>query len=596
MATKKYINTSDVVKLTGRPTSEICKLATDGVLKAHKTRRGWWRYDVEEVEKYFHLSGKPAAKTPKVEKPVEEDESALSPYRLAAQIIENTSKSLLIVGKAGSGKTTFLKELVKNTKKKMSVVAPSGIAALEAGGQTIHSFFGFNTIAFVPGGSDGKMNISAGAQLWIQKLDTLVIDEISMVRADLLDHIDSRLQRIRHNKKPFGGVQIVMIGDLKQIPPVVDEKEAEIVFKHYYTPYFFGSAILQKVDYLYLEFDRIFRQADKLFISLLNRVRDNKVANSDILILNSRYRKKFDPEAIQLTTHRRQAYAINMSKLEELPGKAYTYHGFIDRQYPKMDLPADEHLTLKKGAKVMFVLNRPDEGYMNGTLGVVESLNENSIKVKIASGKVIGVNKGHWNNEVPEINPETKEIYSKVIGTYDQYPLILAWAITIHKSQGQTFDKAVVNLRRCFEEGQAYVALSRCRTLEGLFLSTQITRKSIITDPDVDEFQAKMKEKWTLEKVKEVLDSSKAEPLAKIIYDAQHVYEQLDAFRQRQAKKEGCTRDRILKKKEMRSMAWKAPQDLKEMEAMSPDVSHTTVSKYGKQILRIIKNGYKEVE
>lgn len=601
MPTKKYINTPDVVKLTGRSSSEIIELVKSGVLPGHKTKRGWWRYDVEAVEKYFGLSVSPATNVQttaekKVEKTIDTDSMELSPYKLAIQIIEKTSKNLLIVGKAGSGKTTFLKELVKNTKKKMSVVAPSGIAALEAGGQTIHSFFGFNTIAFVPGGSDGKMNISAGAQLWIQKLDTLVIDEISMVRADLLDHIDSRLQRIRHNKKPFGGVQIVMIGDLKQIPPVVDEKEAEIVFKHYYTPYFFGSAILQKVDYLYLEFDRIFRQADKLFISLLNRVRDNKVANSDILILNSRYRKKFDPGAIQLTTHRRQAYAINMSKLEELPGKAYTYHGFIDRQYPKIDLPADEHLTLKKGAKVMFVLNRPDEGYMNGTLGVVESLNENSIKVKIASGKVIGVNKGHWNNEVPEINPETKEIYSKVIGTYDQYPLILAWAITIHKSQGQTFDKAVVNLRRCFEEGQAYVALSRCRTLEGLFLSTQITRKSIITDPDVDEFLAKMKEKWTLEKVKEVLDSSKAEPLEKIIYDAQHVYEQLDAFRLRQAKKEGCTRDLILKKKEMRSLAWKAPQDLKEMETMFPDVSHTTVSKYGKQILRIIKNGYKKVE
>lgn len=600
MATKKYINTPDVVKLTGRPSSEILDLVKSGVLPGHKTKRGWWRYDLEAVENYFGLSVTPEAKVTTAEKKVERmavaDSTELSPYKLAIQIIEKTSKNLLIVGKAGTGKTTFLKELVKNTKKKMSIVAPSGIAALEAGGQTIHSFLGFNTIAYIPGGSDGRMKLSPGAQLWIQKLDTLVIDEISMVRADLLDHIDSRLRKIRRIDKPFGGVQVVMMGDLKQIPPVVDEKETEIVYKHYYSSYFFASSILQKVDYLYLEFDRIFRQADKLFISLLNRVRDNKVANSDILILNSRYRTKFDPEAIQLTTHRRQAYAINISKLEALPGKAYTYHGFIDRQYPKMDLPADEHLTLKKGAKVMFVLNRPEEGYMNGTLGVVDSLNEHFIKVKTAAGKLIDVKMGHWNNEVPEINPETQEIYSKVIGSYDQFPLILAWAITIHKSQGQTFDKAVVNLRRCFAEGQAYVALSRCRSLEGLFLSTQITRKSIITDPDVDEYLEKMKEKWPLEKVKEVLDSSKAEPQEKVIYDAQYVYEQLDEFRRRQAKKEGCTRDLIMKKKEMSQLAWKAPKDLKEMDAMYPNVLHTTVSEYGKQILRIIKNGYKKVE
>ena len=179
------------------------------------------------------------------------------------------------------------------------MVAPSGIAALEAGGQTIHSFFGFSTIAYVPGGSDGRMKLSPGAKLWIQKLDTLVIDEISMVRADLLDHIDSRLRTIRHIDKPFGGVQIVMIGDLKQIPPVVDEKEADIVFKHYYTPFFFGSSVLTKVDYIYLEFDKIFRQADKDFIGLLNRVRDNKVSNADILLLNGRYKKKFDQDAIQ---------------------------------------------------------------------------------------------------------------------------------------------------------------------------------------------------------------------------------------------------------------------------------------------------------
>lgn len=596
MATKKYINTPDVVKLTGHPSSEIIDLVKSGVLPGHKTNRGWWRYELEAVEKYFGLSDNTSTKTPKEEKPSEAETQALSPYKLAVQIIENTSKCLLIVGKAGSGKTTFLKELKKHTKKMMSIVAPSGIAAVEASGQTIHSLLGFNTVAYVPGGSDGRMNLTQGEKLWLQKLDTLVIDEISMVRADLLDHIDSRLRTIRRIDKPFGGVQIVMIGDLKQIPPVVPDEEADIIYKHYHTPYFFGSSVLAKVDYLYLEFDRVFRQADKDFVGLLNRVRDNKITNADILLLNSRYSKTQDPDAIQLTTHRKQAYAINMDRLEQLPGKMYTYHGAIERIFPKYDLPADEHLKLKKGAKVMFVLNNPDAGYMNGTLGVVEALDDRSIKVRTKEGKLIDLKIGHWNNEVPEINPETQEIYTKVIGTYEQYPLILAWAITIHKSQGQTFDKAVVNLKKCFAEGQAYVALSRCRSIKGLTLSTPITRKAIITDPDVEEYLVSMKEKWPLERVKDVLDSPESEPEEKVIYDAQHVYEQLEAFRQRQAKKEGSTKDLIFKKKEMRYLAWKAPQDLKEMDAMYPNVLHTTVLEYGKQILRIIKNGYKKVE
>ena len=440
------------------------------------------------------------------------------------------------------------------------------------------------------------MKLSPGAKLWIQKLDTLVIDEISMVRADLLDHIDSRLRTIRHIDKPFGGVQIVMIGDLKQIPPVVDEKEADIVFKHYYTPFFFGSSVLTKVDYIYLEFDKIFRQADKDFIGLLNRVRDNKVSNADILLLNGRYKKKFDQDAIQLTTHRRQAYAINKSRLEELPGQEYTFKGVIDRVYPKHDLPADEVLTLKKGAKVMFVLNNPDAGYMNGTLGVVSKINSKAIQVRTVEGKLIDVKIGHWNNEIPEINPETQELYSKVIGSYEQYPLILSWAITIHKSQGQTFDKAVVNLRKCFAEGQAYVALSRCRSIKGLTLSTQITRKAIITDPDVDEYLEKMAATWPIERVQEVLSQPEEAPQEKVIYDAQWVYEQLDEFRKRQAKKEDCTRDLILKKKEMRYLAWKAPKDLKEMDAMYPNVLHTTVSEYGKQLLKIISKGFKKIE
>ena len=326
-----------------------------------------------------------------------------------------------------------------------------------------------------------------------------------------------------------------------------------------------------RLDYIYLEFDKVLRQADRDFIGLLNRVRENKVSNADILMLNKLYRKQFDPDAIQLTTHRRQAYAINKARLEELPGEQYTFHGVINGRYPKFDLPADESLVLKEGAKVMFVLNNPTEGYSNGTLGVVSKINRKAIRVRTSEGKLIDVKIGHWNNEIPEINPETQEIYSRVIGSYEQYPLILAWAITIHKSQGQTFDKAVVNLRKCFAEGQAYVALSRCRSIKGLTLSSQITRKAIISDPDVDEYLSTMTREWPLERVRTILSMPEEESKEKVIYDAQWVYEQLDEFRKRQARKEDCTRDLVLKKKEMRYIAWKAPKSIEELGKQTPE-------------------------
>ena len=590
MARKTYINTPDVVKLTGMSRSEVIQLVKDGVIHGHQTKRGWWRYDKEDVERYL---GKLSTSYRQTVNDNKFDEEGLSPYSLAAQIIEKSSRSLLIVGKAGTGKTTFLKELVSHTKKRISVVAPSGIASLEAGGQTIHSFFGFNTLPYVPGGSDGRMSLSRDELLWIAKLDTLVIDEISMVRADLLDHIDSRLRRIRHIEKPFGGVQIVMIGDLKQIPPVVEGKEAEVVYKHYYSAYFFASSVLAKLEYLFIEFNRVFRQTDKSFVDLLNRVRDNKISNADILKLNSRYKKQQDPGAIQLTTHKKQAYAINNKRLDALSGKEFVFTGIIEGNYPKYDLPADEPLKLKKGAKVMFVRNSPEEGYVNGTLGSVKSVSKDAITVLTEEGKLISLKKWRWYNEVPAINPETQEVYAKVLGTYDQYPLILAWAITIHKSQGQTFDKAVVDLRKCFAEGQAYVALSRCRSIKGLTLSSQITRKAIITDPDVDEYLEKMTKKWPLEKIIKILSTTEERTEDKVFYDAQSVYEQLDAFRLREARRLECTRDRVLKKNALRKLAFRAPKTIEELVSI-PEIDQATVKKFGTRLLRIVSNGFKK--
>lgn len=516
---------------------------------------------------------------------------------LAREAILNSSCNLLIVGKAGTGKTTFLRDIVHRCKKKLAVVAPSGIAAIEAKGQTIHSFFGFNTAAFAPGSKDGSMRgLTPGQREWINRLELLIIDEISMVRADLLDHIDSRFRAIRHIDKPFGGVQIVMIGDLKQLPPVVDEKDREIVEKFYETGYFFESHALKECDYLFIEFQTVYRQGDKSFVELLNRVRDDVVTDKDIATLNKRYKAKCNDDYVHLVTHRRQAYAINQSRMEALPGKSYSFHGSKDGYFNYLDYPAPGELILKKGAKVMFVKNNELEGYVNGTFGVVESVNQTSIKVRTEKEKrLVDVERARWNYEISEFNPVTEQVETSIIGWYEQYPIMPAWAITIHKSQGQTFDNVILNLRKCFAEGQAYVALSRCRSLEGIELSSLISRDAIKIDRVVDDYLSSMREKWTRGAVQNaIMESQKRPTEPKFIYDKDWVWQKLDEFRREQAKKEDTTCNVILNKKEMWYLSNKAPKDKKEMEALYPNVARITVSDYGDQILKIIKNGYKK--
>ena len=516
---------------------------------------------------------------------------------LAREAILNSSCNLLIVGKAGTGKTTFLRDIVSRCKKNLAVVAPSGIAAIEAGGQTIHSFFGFNTAAYAPGSKDGSIGkLTQGQREWINRLDLLIIDEISMVRADLIDRIDKRFRDIRHKDKPFGGVQVVMIGDLKQLPPVIDDSEKGIIERFYDTGYFFESKVLRDCDYLFVEFNKVYRQGDKAFVDLLNRVRDNAVTDKDIELINKQFRQVCSEDYIHLVTLRRQAYAINKSRLEHLPGREYTFHGSKEGFFYYKDYPAPEDLTLKKGARVMFVKNNELDGYVNGTFGIVEQVNHNEIKVRtVKEGRLVSVERVKWLNEISVFNPVTETVETEVIGSYEQYPLMPAWAITVHKSQGQTFDNAVLNLKKCFEKGQAYVALSRCRSLDGVELSSLISRSAIKVDRVVDDYLAAMRSKWPLETVKEAIIAYQGKPKPKNrVYDQQWVYNKLDEYRRQRAKKEGVMCNLIFNKYEMKELAKKAPKDKKAMAALYPKVYRTTVTLYGDAILNIIKQGFRE--
>jgi len=437
-------------------------------------------------------------------------ESVINPeLQLAFNFVQFTNRNIFLTGKAGTGKTTFLHNMKKISPKRMIVVAPTGVAAINAGGVTIHSFFQLPFHPHLP-----TQYISAGAgevssqptdsssfkvsreKIRIMKsLDLLVIDEISMVRADLLDAVDSVLRKYKNRYQPFGGVQLLMIGDLQQLAPVVKEDDWEILGKYYHTAFFFGSLALRSTNYVTIELKHIYRQRDQAFINLLNKIRDNRLDAETLNILNKRYDPNFTPGSdsgyITLTTHNAQAQAINDSKLEKLPGKARSYEAIIKDEFPEYAYPTANELFLKAGAQVMFVKNdiSPEKRYFNGKIGRIETFDEDVIVVQcLDDDSPIEVEVVEWQNMKYTLDEETREIKETVIGTFTQYPLKLAWAITIHKSQGLTFDNAIIDARAAFAHGQVYVALSRCRTLEGLVLSTQITRQGIISDPTVSGF------------------------------------------------------------------------------------------------------------
>lgn len=417
--------------------------------------------------------------------------------QLAWDIIETTNTNLFLTGKAGTGKTTFLRRLKEESSKRIVVVAPTGIAAINAEGVTIHSFFQLSFAPFIPNYNlkEQQFRFSKQKINVIRSIDTLVIDEISMVRADLLDAVDSVLRRFRKNNLPFGGVQMVMIGDLGQLAPVAKDDEWQMLSHYYATPYFFSSLALQRTRYAIVELTKVYRQSDKRFLDILNKVRENRADAAVLSALNSRYIPNFKPRKedgyIRLTTHNWQAQRINDYELELLPGKPYTYTATIEGKYPEMLFPTDETLTLKTGAQVMFVKNdsSADKAYYNGMIGTIAAIDAEGFTVTAKdTGENIRVQPEQWDNTRYVLNEKTNEISEEVEGTFTQFPVKTAWAITVHKSQGLTFDHAIIDVQRAFTHGQTYVALSRCRTLEGMVLSAPLPQSAIIRDEAVDEY------------------------------------------------------------------------------------------------------------
>lgn len=419
--------------------------------------------------------------------------------QLAWQFIENTGTHLFLTGKAGTGKTTFLRQLREHTPKRMIVLAPTGIAAINAGGVTIHSFFQLSFAPYVPettfNSAQMHYRFSKEKRRIIRSMDLLVIDEISMVRADLLDAVDAALRRYRDRDKPFGGVQLLMIGDLQQLAPVVKENEWELLRNHYETPYFFASRALRQTTYVTLELKTVYRQNDSHFLNLLNKIRENQADEAVLAELNSRYHPNFQPQKeegyIRLTTHNHQAQQVNEHELSLLPGKAFTFQAEITGNFPEYSYPADEKLILKEGAQIMFIKNDNtiEKRYYNGMIGEVVKVNENGMIVKGGiDAHPFELTQEEWGNYKYILDEESKEITEEIEGTFRQYPVRLAWAITIHKSQGLTFERAIIDARYSFAHGQTYVALSRCKTLEGLVLETPLRRKAIISDSVIDRF------------------------------------------------------------------------------------------------------------
>ena len=416
----------------------------------------------------------------------------------AWDFVENTGRSIFLTGKAGTGKTTFLKSVMEGSRKRPIVVAPTGVAAINAGGVTIHSFFQLPFSPFVPGAKmESKFDFSREKRKIIASIDLLIIDEISMVRADLLDAIDAVLRRFRDHNLPFGGVQLLMIGDLAQLTPVVTPEDERMLKPYYDTPYFFGSKALQQIDYVTIQLEHVYRQQDESFISLLNEVREGHPSDAALASLNTCCKPAFIPrpeeQYIRLTTHNNLANFYNETELQKLPGRSYSYRAEIKGTFPDYSYPTAETLTLKEGAQVMFVKNDPSGGhlYYNGRIGRVMEASADRLTVYCeGDDEAIEVEPLEWENTRYTLNEKTREIEAEVQGTFKQLPLRLAWAITIHKSQGLTFDRAIIDANQSFAPGQVYVALSRCRTLDGLVLATPLESRAIINDERVDSYIA----------------------------------------------------------------------------------------------------------
>ncbi len=430
--------------------------------------------------------------------------------QLAFEFALHTNRNLFITGKAGTGKTTFLRRLKEISGKQVAVVAPTGVAAINAGGTTIHSFFQLPLSPFIPTPEGRKQLISqtrmrGHRRRVLQDLELLVIDEISMVRADLLDAIDTSLRHFRYRgDQLFGGVQVVFIGDMFQLSPVAKEEEWRLLSEYYQSPYFFHSQAISKDSLVYIEFEKIYRQTNSDFIRVLNEIRNDCLSRESFRMLEKRYDPLFTPkdgdDYILLTTHNYKADQINSRELDRLKGKADMFAAKIEGDYPERNYPTEPVLELKPGAKVMFLRNDNEAArYYNGKTGVVDKIDGDRIIVRCDGDEYIEVERAVWENIGYSSNPDTKQIEENILGRFTQYPLRLAWAITIHKSQGLTFDKVVIDAGRAFAPGQVYVALSRCRSLEGIVLLSKIQLDSIRNDRQIIDYESTRPEADVLE-------------------------------------------------------------------------------------------------
>ena len=438
-------------------------------------------------------------------------------FQDALNLIQYTRQSVFLTGKAGTGKSTFLRYICEHTKKKHVVLAPTGIAAINAGGSTLHSFFKLPFYPLLPDNPDFSLQRGRIHEFFkytkphrklLEELELIIIDEISMVRADIIDAVD-RILRVysRNLREPFGGKQILLVGDVFQLEPVVKGDEREILNRFYPTPYFFSARVFNQIDLVSIELQKVYRQTDATFVGVLDHIRNNTVGAPDLQLLNTRYGTQIEESEadmyITLATRRDNVDHINDKKLAELPGEPVTFSGEITGDFPESSLPTSQELVLKPGAQIIFIKNDFDRRWVNGTIGIISGFDpfEETLYVITDDGKECDVKRESWRNIRYKYNEEKKQIEEEELGTFTQYPIRLAWAITIHKSQGLTFSRAVIDFTGgVFAGGQAYVALSRCTSLEGIQLKKPVSRADVFVRPEIIGFAERFNNRQAIDR------------------------------------------------------------------------------------------------